>query len=354
MTAIAARPGRADRPSRPPGRPRLPGGQRRLEPAVRPRSGGDRLRPGDPGRRQRAGLGAAERRPGPGAQRPALPGGLVQRRRRHRDRRQRAEVGDDRHGVEHRDRRRRAQPVGSGDRARRGRLRGADRHRRDRRVWSAPRSAAASDCSPASFGMAWTTCWRPRSSSRRAPTGPRRSSSMTQNNSDLLWALRGAGNGNFGIVTSLTYTVHPLTQTVYVTATWPGLGDLHGVFDAWQRCAPHTDNRLTSQLEIHPDEIMLFGVLAAGSEARGHAAAGADPVGRQSDVSDDRTRAGPTSTPASRSRPRTSPRTGSSSRSSSPSRSRRSDRRDRLVHVEGAHAGLQLLHQRLRRSRRGQ
>ena len=47
-----------------------------------------------------------------------------------------------------------------------------------------------------------------------------------QNNSDLLWALRGAGNGNFGIVTSLTYTVHPLTQTIYVTATWPGLGDL--------------------------------------------------------------------------------------------------------------------------------
>ena len=57
-------------------------------------------------------------------------------------------------------------------------------------------------------------------------------------NSDLLWALRGAGNGNFGIVTSLTYKVHPLPQVTYVTATWPGLDDLHGVFDAWQRTAP--------------------------------------------------------------------------------------------------------------------
>jgi FAD/FMN-containing dehydrogenase len=87
------------------------------------------------------------------------------------------------------------------------------------------------------------------------------------NNSDLLWALRGAGNGNFGIVTSLTYKVHPLPQVAYVTATWRGLNDLQGVFDAWQRSAPSTDNRLTSQLEIHPDTILLFGVLSSGSEA---------------------------------------------------------------------------------------
>jgi FAD/FMN-containing dehydrogenase len=88
-----------------------------------------------------------------------------------------------------------------------------------------------------------------------------------KNNSDLLWALRGAGNGNFGIVTSLTYKIHPLTQTIYVTATWPGLNDLKWVFEAWQRSAPHADNRLTSQLEIHPDEIVLIGVVASGSEA---------------------------------------------------------------------------------------
>jgi len=87
------------------------------------------------------------------------------------------------------------------------------------------------------------------------------------NNSDLLWALRGAGNGNFGIVTSLTYAIHPLAQTIYVTASWPGLSHLAEIFEAWQRCAPHTDNRLTSQLEIHRDEVQLIGVLASGSEA---------------------------------------------------------------------------------------
>jgi FAD/FMN-containing dehydrogenase len=54
-----------------------------------------------------------------------------------------------------------------------------------------------------------------------------------ENNSDLLWALRGAGNGNFGIVTSLTYNVAPLESVAYLQATWDGIGDLHGVFDTW-------------------------------------------------------------------------------------------------------------------------
>jgi FAD/FMN-containing dehydrogenase len=87
-----------------------------------------------------------------------------------------------------------------------------------------------------------------------------------KNNTDLLWALRGAGNGNFGIVTSLTYRIHPLTQAIYVVATWPGFGDLPAVFDAWQRCAPYADQRLTSQLEIADGEIALIGALVAGSE----------------------------------------------------------------------------------------
>jgi FAD/FMN-containing dehydrogenase len=84
---------------------------------------------------------------------------------------------------------------------------------------------------------------------------------------DLMWALRGAGNGNFGIVTALTYKVHPLPHVTYVTATWTGLDDLGEVFDAWQHSAPNTDNRLTSQLEIDSGEIRLLAALCSGSDA---------------------------------------------------------------------------------------
>jgi len=91
------------------------------------------------------------------------------------------------------------------------------------------------------------------------------SKASLSNNSDLLWALRGAGNGNFGIVTSLTYRVAPLRSVSYVQATWEGIGDLPGVFDAWQRTAPAADNRLGTQLEIHRKEIRLFAVLVEGS-----------------------------------------------------------------------------------------
>ncbi|WP_240627509.1 FAD-binding oxidoreductase [Streptomyces scopuliridis] len=88
-----------------------------------------------------------------------------------------------------------------------------------------------------------------------------------KNHSDLLWALRGAGNGNFGIATSLTYKVAPLKSVTYVQATWDGLGDLHGVFDTWQRTAPVADDRLGTQLEVHRNQILLFAVLAEGTPA---------------------------------------------------------------------------------------
>ena len=104
------------------------------------------------------------------------------------------------------------------------------------------------------------------------PSGADGATALTvddKNEPDLMWALRGAGNGNFGVVTSLTYNVHPLPQVAYLTATWQGLDDLQAVFDAWQKSAPTTDNRLTSQLEVHPDLILLSSALASGTEAEG-------------------------------------------------------------------------------------
>lgn len=82
---------------------------------------------------------------------------------------------------------------------------------------------------------------------------------------DLLWALRGGGNGGFGIVTTMLARVRPLPTAALVTASWSGLGELSAVFDAWQRSAPTTDDRLTSQLEIRSDRVELFAVLAHGT-----------------------------------------------------------------------------------------
>jgi hypothetical protein len=101
-------------------------------------------------------------------------------------------------------------------------------------------------------------------------------------NPDLLWALRGAGNGNFGIVTSLTYKAAPLKSVAYVQAIWEGLGDLQGAFDAWQhtgtvhRQPPHKPARGPQK----PDPAVRCS--CGRIEGTGAGAAGPDPVGWQS------------------------------------------------------------------------
>lgn len=66
-------------------------------------------------------------------------------------------------------------------------------------------------------------------------------------NSDLLWACRGGGDGNFGVITSLTFRVHPIGNVSRYRMTW-NFADLEKVMRFWQRWAPYANTRLTSLL----------------------------------------------------------------------------------------------------------
>lgn len=66
---------------------------------------------------------------------------------------------------------------------------------------------------------------------------------------DLFWALRGAGNGNFGVVTSLTFGTHPVPEVVtgYLTWPWSRAAD---VIRAWQTWGPDQPDHIWSALHL--------------------------------------------------------------------------------------------------------
>ena len=70
-----------------------------------------------------------------------------------------------------------------------------------------------------------------------------------QENPNLFWACRGGGGGNFGIVTSLTFRVHPMKNVSIFSITWEW-EDFIAAFQAWQNWAPYIDERLTSSIEL--------------------------------------------------------------------------------------------------------
>jgi FAD/FMN-containing dehydrogenase len=76
--------------------------------------------------------------------------------------------------------------------------------------------------------------------------GGRLRTASSHSTPDLCWALRGGGGGNFGVVTSLTFRVHPVPRTVagfFVTWPWSQAAD---ALAAWQAWAPHSRSQLTS------------------------------------------------------------------------------------------------------------
>ncbi|KAB1139811.1 FAD-binding oxidoreductase [Streptomyces luteolifulvus] len=68
-------------------------------------------------------------------------------------------------------------------------------------------------------------------------------------NKDLFWALRGAGNGNFGIVTELHFRTHPAPQAVTAYLNWPW-AKAAAVVKAWQEWGPAQPDEIWSSLHL--------------------------------------------------------------------------------------------------------
>ncbi|MFG2793847.1 FAD-binding oxidoreductase [Streptomyces sp. NPDC048419] len=68
-------------------------------------------------------------------------------------------------------------------------------------------------------------------------------------NKDLFWALRGAGNGNFGVVTELHFKTHPAPQAVTGYLTWPW-SKAAAVVKAWQEWGPGQPDEIWSSLHL--------------------------------------------------------------------------------------------------------
>jgi hypothetical protein len=74
-----------------------------------------------------------------------------------------------------------------------------------------------------------------------------------QENSDLFWAIRGGG-GNFGVVTSLTFQLHPVETVIWGPMLWPldQAADVMRAYDGWIKEAPDHLNGFFAFLTVPP------------------------------------------------------------------------------------------------------
>ena len=70
--------------------------------------------------------------------------------------------------------------------------------------------------------------------------------------SDLFWALRGGGGGNFGIVTAFEFNVHPVAMVGVFNVSWQW-SDFAAVAKGWQEWSYNSPPAVTSLLSLHVD-----------------------------------------------------------------------------------------------------
>lgn len=84
---------------------------------------------------------------------------------------------------------------------------------------------------------------------------------------DLYWALRGAGGGQFGVVTSLVFTTiaEPLATRFHLQ--WPE-DQAAAVVAAWQSWAPDAPDDITANLTISTEPVQPLQVVVSGASLR--------------------------------------------------------------------------------------
>lgn len=70
-----------------------------------------------------------------------------------------------------------------------------------------------------------------------------------EQNQDLFWALRGAGNGNFGVVTELRFRTHPAPEGVAAFLNWPW-SKADALLASWQEWGPDQPDEIWSSLHF--------------------------------------------------------------------------------------------------------
>jgi hypothetical protein len=91
-------------------------------------------------------------------------------------------------------------------------------------------------------------------------------------NSDLYWACRGGGGGNFGVVTSFSFATFPTSVVALFTLVWPWSA-ADQVLPAWQRWAPGAPDEVWSNclLEANgsagPPTLQVTGVYVGSTGA---------------------------------------------------------------------------------------
>ncbi|MFI6318401.1 FAD-binding oxidoreductase [Nonomuraea sp. NPDC050556] len=103
---------------------------------------------------------------------------------------------------------------------------------------------------------------------------------------DLLWALRGAGGGTFGVVTRLTLRTRPAVPATAVQLAVDFAGTA-GLVDDWQHWAPGAPDEVNLEIAViagdepeEPPSAVLFGVVAGPPEQARKLIADLVPAGR--------------------------------------------------------------------------